>query len=72
MELAKEVVNLPEFQNKDFGIKVSFLVVYAEELAGDNQLDLAKKYGQQALDAGATGELAERAKKAINAKPVGQ
>ena len=72
MELAKEIVNLPEFQNKNFGAKASFLAVYAEELADDNKLDLAKKYAQQSLDSGATGKTAKRANEALNAKPVGQ
>ena len=72
MELAKGIVNLPEFQNKDFGAKAGFLAKYAQELAGDNKLELAKKYAQQSLDAGATGETAKRANKALNAKPVGQ
>ena len=72
MELAKEIVNLPEFQNNNFGAKAKFLAKYAQELADDNKLQLAKKYAQQSLDAGATGKTAERANKALNAKPVGQ
>ena len=72
MDLAKAIVNLPEFQNKDFGAKAKFLAKYAQELADDNKLELAKKYAQQSLDAGATGKDAKRANEALNAKPVGQ
>ena len=72
MELAKQIVSLPEFQNNSFGSKAKFLAKYAQELADDNKLELAKKYAQQSLDAGATGKTAKRAKAALNAKPVGQ
>ena len=62
MTLAKEIVNLPEFQNKGFGVKFAFLGAYARALLDEGDYDTAKKYAQQILDSNPYEKEAETAK----------